>query len=48
MVDLISSTYMPMGKGCSAPAVDGDHVQCLRAEDIAVLQAWVDNDGAEN
>ena len=44
----INSTYMPMGKGCSAPAADGDHSQCLSAEDIAVIQAWVDNGGAEN
>ena len=48
MVVQIESGYMPYNKGCSAPAADGDHAQCLSAEDIAVLQAWVDNGGAEN
>jgi len=44
----INSGYMPYFKGCSVPAVDGDNAQCLSAEDIAVLQAWVDNGGVEN
>ena len=47
MIIRILDGSMPNGKGCSAPALPGDDVQCLSAADIAIIQSWVDGGGKE-